>query len=400
MGRRITDLDRFVDEFTGENGESTAAKARKEATDAVYSQSFLYNYAWAERTKIAATKLAKDSAMLSAIAQAYNISEDDLARFISTKAAEAAGIASDLEGILAEEEVSPIHALSQGMDVLADPQRSPLTVKKEFFDPDLVQAVLKAGRDVTTLKEFGARIRGQEIPLTKLFDALASRPPQFTVWSGVRERSFRLKPEEFFFAEDVPLPDPIDFMLQIAFTSAPRTSDQDFADTEPWEFPHIRSLIQQTVTARIAEDEQARAIYESAREFTLLQRFFRLGFAGALGDAFPVEEMGNLARALRQQAPPAVVRTYRWNAHPGLLEVSLLKTIEKELSGLPTKDNSPPAEQTLRRSIDGLVKELSEAADHYQRLQTQTGSNWPELMERIRRSPLGRRTTTRGNHAG
>jgi hypothetical protein len=54
---------------------------------------------------------------------------------------------------------------------------------------------------------------------TTLFKAFVQAFPQHVVWSGVRERAFRLTIEELFPANNMKQP-MVDFMLQIAFTSS------------------------------------------------------------------------------------------------------------------------------------------------------------------------------------
>ena len=113
------------------------------------------------------------------------------------------------------------------------------------------------------------------------------------------------------------MPMPFDFMLQVAFTSSPPFTDAEdaeaYADTQPWEFPTLREMIQTTVLTKIEDDAQAKDILEDSAEFTLLQRLFRMVLNGQLGESFPVEKMIQLDQALSVSRPQTLARTLRWH---------------------------------------------------------------------------------------
>src|SRR5262249_54598584 len=111
--------------------------------------------------------------------------------------------------------------------------------------------------------------------------------PTFEHWSGVREREFGFSATEIFPAEsEGGAALPIDFMLQVAFTSAPdfrearpdesETNDANRSDEHPWEFPTVRQRIHSIVLERVAEDPRNKTILADSAEFVILQRFFRL----------------------------------------------------------------------------------------------------------------------------
>ena len=114
--------------------------------------------------------------------------------------------------------------------------------------------MLQARREASTLIEFGRKIRARAASPAAALDLLATEPPDFIVWSGVREKRFRLAPESFFVTEGTQVPEVLDFMLQVAFTSAPNVNNDNYADTQPWEFPALHDQIYKTVMASIKAD--------------------------------------------------------------------------------------------------------------------------------------------------
>jgi hypothetical protein len=364
LGRRITDLDRFVDEFTGDKKRNPeVAAARQKATTAVEAQNALYAYSWAQRAKAVISTLQGDGESLRTIALREGVEEGALRQFLKRSE-------EDADQIIQESEQSgdgnggqslAAEGFAAGPAVLEDGTQSPLRAKKEFFEPSLVDAMVQAGRETDTLTGFGKNIRARFASQHPDFDALGTRAPEFTVWSGVREKRFRLVPEDFFVTEGALLPNALDFILQVAFTSAPNVNDQNYADTQPWEFPALHDQIYRTVTDSIKADPRAQAIYGAATEFTLLQRFFRLGFEGFLGDEFPVEKFGELAAELRPIAPPANTRTLRWNARPGLLEATTLQTLQGEQHFLNRdRAHAGNAAEVLEKNLEPMVAALDE----------------------------------------
>jgi hypothetical protein len=359
LGRRITDLDRFVDEFTGsEDRNREVAAARRKATEAVYAQNALYAYAWAERARTVALELKNDDTILRTIAERVGVSSETLRGFVERGNERAEEIIQESETSAdATETTLAARGFEEGMAALEDTSQSPLLVKKEFFEPSLVSAMKTARRDAKTFSEFGKNICATSNTSTPDIGALLTSPPEFIVWSGVRERPYRLTLEDFFVAESASLPEALDFMLQVAFTSAPNVEDKNYADAEPWEFPALRAKIHETVLRSIEADTRARAIYDAATEFTLLQRFFRIGFDGLLGDEFPVENFGQLAQELSSIAPPATMRTLRWNARLGSVETYTYNVIRSELLQLAALGDDARAD-TAGPVEKGLVKLL------------------------------------------
>jgi hypothetical protein len=166
------------------------------------------------------------------------------------------------------------------------------------------------------------------------------------------------------------------------FTSAPNVDDKNYADTQPWEFPALHDKIYQTVTASIKAVPEKKAIYDAATEFALLQRFFRLGFDGFLGSEFPVEKFASLAADIRTAAAPASSRTLRWNARPGLLEVTTLRNLLSDQEQFSRFKDAIVKKAALEALIQTL-KDFESAIDSVYDYNSAAGwqSKWSEFSQ-------------------
>ena len=206
-------------------------------------------------------------------------------------------------------------------------------------------------------------------------------PPEFVYWSGVREAEFAARPEALLAPEGGEAPVPFQFMLQIAFTSAPaflerkpeqESEDVAYSDTKPWEFPALEAEIQKKVLAELAKPANAsdREAVADVSEFAMLQRLFRMAFDGRLGESFPVERLAELEKELAPKGPPSRVRTLRWNARPGALEASLVAQLRLVTNELDKPDRPAEAQskrtQEARAKIDDRVTRLKGFITHYQ----------------------------------
>jgi hypothetical protein len=308
LGYRIIELDRFVDEYTSK--DKVLGAARQQMTEHVYAQVGLYKLAWASRL-LGLLSLQADTDQTSEISRALRTITDD--EKLRREATEALARPEELE----------------------NPALSPLPVKTEFFDEALVRLMLNAAKARRSLAQFDeevqadARAQARQAEASgdsSALEALAKRwlnfPPEFEVWSGVRERDYAPTPETLLMPDSQPVPMPFDFMLQVAFTSEPAfLKDEEaktYADTQPWEFPSLKQTIQERVEQGVAGErsERARTILADVSEFALLQRLFRLAFNGQLGAGFPVERLVELSDAVAPGAPKRLTRTLRWNANP------------------------------------------------------------------------------------
>lgn len=326
LGGNVVELDRFVDKYTGSRqGDGF----RREAEERVQTEHNLYLFSWAIRIEMLKSPITEEIKGLKA-------------RF---------GVAERYREQIDEKSLGLV--LGSG---LADPKRSPLAVKNEFYDAGLVSVMKQAATNSDTLDKFAANLRmllmTQASHVRELFDdsSPASRhasqedetliqnwlalPPNFEIWSGVREMEFNPDFDAVFVRDGAKVPASLDFMLQVAFTSDPQfgsarvTRDEDvgtYSDTKPWEFPEIRQRIRDTVHQSL--DPEDRIVLTNSSEFTILQRFFRLAFLGRFGDDFPVAKLDQLATDLERSVKPAEWTTPRWNPRPGSIEARAFETI-------------------------------------------------------------------------
>jgi hypothetical protein len=338
LGSDIIELDRFVDKYV----RTTKGSFREKAETGVYADNALYQLTWA--TRILMLKCA-DTEKLDGLKARFAFAANILDR-VDEKRANAA----------------------LGPD-FAPEDRSPLAVKKEFYDADLVNVMKQAARSSHDLADYVTAVRQllhvRAAHIREFFDeeSAASRnatksdeeelrtwlciPPTFEIWSGVRELPFRNDLDEIFPTETASSKPILDFMLQVAFTSDPQfgsnriTSKEDagsYSDTAPWEFPALKEQIRDTV--RKSLDAPDRNIFSVASEFAILQRFFRLAFLGRFGNEFPVVKLNQLAGELEKGAKLETWMTPRWNPRPGLIEEFAFKALRRAAAAAGNKENS------------------------------------------------------------
>jgi hypothetical protein len=183
---------------------------------------------------------------------------------------------------------------------------SPLTVKADFFDQELVQLLrpcMAEGR--ATVAEFGACVRHAtpQSPSDAVMDLwLSGDPARGHPWSAAQEQPFGLDPQ-LRFLQIGPGTAPIRFLYRLTFDSRPfrdSTSTQgSVVDRTPWEYPEIATLVQQTVEERIAMNKCAKAVAQDVQRFIVLQRLFRTAIDGGLGARFPADRLVQLAHATK-----------------------------------------------------------------------------------------------------
>jgi hypothetical protein len=306
LGQRMIELDTFVTSSMPNTGNQMDT-----AGDRVEAQNELYTHAWAYR-------------LLAALSQGGLDSEWD----------------SYLHGILDDQEhQKSVQKALDKADLLSDPTQSPLTVKKEFFDPTLVELILKNARKGLTPEQFGQAIKDQALAqyrqasstdsngqagstnpkLQELLERWQKAVPGFRSWTGVREKEFTSDPASFMVLDGASDPMPFDFMYQVAFTSQPEFAQNlrtgSYGDAQPWEYPSLKEYIQKTVLDDVAKDKggRERTVLKDAGEFAILQRMFRMAFNGQLGVNFPVGKLVALSEVASAGAPKTLNRTLRWH---------------------------------------------------------------------------------------
>jgi hypothetical protein len=310
MGLRLVELDRFVDTY------ARSDPAVREAEVIVLAHQVLYQLARRSRLQaVEPERLARISSLPETLVK--QVIDEDAQPPRETGRSQA----------LADMAL-------KNPERLADVRVSPLKAKPEYFDPDLVRLMIDAARPGASRDDFSAGIReaaksefraieqDHKAALERFVEKLRdtditdnhdpridtllhdSEPgkaylktigrakrwlfpaPTFENWSGVREREFALAAAENFPAESgASAVLPIDFMLQVAFTSAPyfrepgpegseRKEETNLSDEHPWEFPTVRQRIHSRVLERVAQDARSKTILADSAEFVVLQRFF------------------------------------------------------------------------------------------------------------------------------
>lgn len=264
LGADLIELDRFVDEAKMRcDSGLTVSRAACEERDRVNKQ-----------------------------LQVYRVAE----RLVRERPQDSGDISSQL-GELASS------AFPQGWNS-SDPRISVFAAHPTYFDAALAKAIVGCAQ----------RDSGDYMGCVSGVAFVASNVPENTVWSGVRDRSFRL-------GERALTDDGLRFMLQVAFDLG--TGDPDdperaglaFADDgkSAWEFPMIADAVERDVAAMIAADPDRGRILESARKFTRLQRLFRLALAGELGAAFDSGQLLTLMRAAKREGAVRLEPTPDWS---------------------------------------------------------------------------------------
>jgi hypothetical protein len=197
--------------------------------------------------------------------------------------------------------------------------------------------------------------------------SMSSKPISATylVDSGVREAPFVLEKKLLFLTGKNRVSDPLwplDFMIQ----AVPQTTSGDVSvgnNWEPWRFPMIDSAIKEAVAKGIAGDADARTVLANMRDFTVLQRLFRLALTGELGLAFPLDKLVKLQQA---SAPfVKIERNERWN-----LNRPLLQTLHEQHDQLATLLDEIGAAATAPDACRAAAREA---------LQTEDNKHWPEI---------------------
>jgi hypothetical protein len=373
VGYRVVELDRFVDQFTHGNDFPQRLQAEVE----VYGQADLYRLARAQRLLALVVYLRGLTA--------FKVNEKLLTQ-IETEARDS----------LENPRLKATAALVlKNPGLLRDGQRSPLAIKKEFFDPDLVQLIIESAQPGDQLGVFLARLKEQagqrfsgrllwdptKEQLERLIRRCLSPAPEFQVWSGVRERAYAAQPEVLLPGDSAAPELPLRFMLQVAFTSPPYFLGDDpkeeqldgYSDLSPWEFPALRDGIQKRVLEGVATDPRAKAVLDDAAEFTLLQRLFRVALLGNLGKDFPVERLVALTDATAPaKGAPRTVRTPRWNSGGGLRALAQekgqaeeLKALVERIEKLPDGQKDGPVAEGLEalRACHALLEERARKAE-------------------------------------
>jgi hypothetical protein len=287
LGCWVTHLDRLVDTYAG-----VQLPAREELTRGFREQFAVYNLAWALRFRTLGAVAGTQRASIEREAQEIiDATLDDARRGLT----------------------------QPGLFGAASVFRR----KPEFFDPSVVKVAASCqqndARFESCAREKFASARALRRADVDVLNHWQEGYATFEPWSGVRERTYRVTSDLGFLRapSDTSLEArlwPFDFIVQIAFTSAPvnlpAKEQERYVDERPIDFVDIHPRIAELVAAGIDRDG-LRSAFEDLRAFTVLQRLFRTALHGHLGNDFPLEQLSRLTAATAGEIP--YVHTSRWN---------------------------------------------------------------------------------------
>lgn len=185
--------------------------------------------------------------------------------------------------------------------------------------------------------------------------------------SGVRESSFNVA-QSLDVNADIQSSGshigPFEFEIHVAFSSAPQfaksTSEALLQDAEPYGFPELEPGIAGAITEKVHGRPELVKVVRDMALFTRAQRLFRLGLAGRLGEAFPKEQLVQLA-AMAAPMEAARPHTARYLAHPESY-VILADDYVRELSAVPP--NTDRADVADGRAVAARLSACAANAYH------------------------------------
>ncbi len=186
--------------------------------------------------------------------------------------------------------------------------------------------------------------------------------------SGVREAPFHLDRKFAFLTGENETADrlwPLDFMIQAVPQTFAEGDVRVGENWEPWRFPTIDSAIKEAVARGVDQNPDARAVLANIRDFTILQRLFRVAFKGDLGFEFPLDELVKL-----QSVTAPFVKTewsLRWNPTQPLIE-----TLKHEHTGLIAMLEMIVSDPTAGETCKAVARASLQAAKD---------APWPEKGE-------------------
>lgn len=324
LGCRVSQLDRLVDTFANKDLPQRAAQEA-----ALKAQLFVYQYAWAARVS---TLITTNEAANSNVGKAIH-------KMLADRTDLAAGLAQT--------------ALMEPSGVMQ--------LKPAFFDPELVQAIKACQAHAPD--SFGDCIREQFSDSSATDDTKRSwlqNRTNFTLWSGVRERPFRIT-EDLSFLQPPPVTDtashlwPFDFLVQVSFTTPAVNSTEangTYVDRDPLELTSLRPDIQRLVYRGMEQDGLVPSLND-LREFTVLQRLFRVALKGYLGQQFPVKRLAALEHDTAGGIP--YVYTARWQGSE-LPIMRLFGATPKEIADQAKVEDALGVTEDVRRRMQSEAR--------------------------------------------
>jgi hypothetical protein len=287
LGCRAINVDRLVDKYARED------KRVARVLEAFQYQSFLYKYA--------ALKMATNRV------PSYDLGQIGL-------------ILTQFEAEV-EEHWPDIYERLEGGTILSDRNRSHIAAKPNYYNSEVVRQLTSCMKNSDgSYRAFHSLLSQKNVEVERIEDILKVETEE---WSGVREMPYSVDAELSFLhptaGQNANL-FPMDFIRQIVYVPTSFSDEDDGADEavdeNPWEFPNLQRthVIEELVWKGITSDAADRRVFERMRDFTKLQRLFRVAVSGQLGYDFPVEKLHDLALSTRNAVKE--IETPTWNYNP------------------------------------------------------------------------------------
>lgn len=179
------------------------------------------------------------------------------------------------------------------LKTITNKTESPFSYYTNIYDQEIVQILFKAFKKSTNGDELLEHldILTSTIDDERLNSILKNLTLSEGVISGIRENEYSLNTGLSFLnseSEDL-----------FKFTVQPTYSLNEEVEIKTWNFPNVADELNDLVFEMIQKDSRSIEVIENVRMFIALQRFFRLGYDGWLGDDFPVDQYIILAREMR-----------------------------------------------------------------------------------------------------
>lgn len=366
LGQSAIDLDKFIFEQVfprkGGGGSTKRAKAAadfSERTTRARGEVELYRFAWLARLERAR----------------YGKELQPLFERSTNGQVITAAQRYDLEDLRADRKAARLAEIALRGAAIAEPD-SPL-LDAELFDQKLVGELRAyAGKSLKELQQYLAEkslsgIRdayelGGLGAVEGLVTSWLMPPPQSEIVSGVRDGAYSVDAELSALKlppRAEPLKDlaPLTFVVQMAFADDSRRDVEP--SSRPWRFGKETDQIVPVLQAWLDTPSNAdgRAVFEDMREFTVLQRLFRLAFSGGLGASFPIEQLESLADVVRDATASAA--TPRWDGDSQLENTFAFELGEEQEVLKVLLSKAQPADDAERVFYDQATKAIAEAVE-------------------------------------
>ena len=218
--------------------------------------------------------------------------------------------------------------------------------KTAFFDKSLIQNMTKCINDVSFSSCIENENRYMSIRGQSDFYELVNPIPQrikTIEWSGVREQEYQID-KNFDFLKLAKHDElwPLRFMVQRVFISEATLAKNpsEYVD-EPWEYLEINKMLLTTISKSLKLDKKTKTVIDNMREFTVIQRLFRLLLDDGIETNFSLKKLIELSNDTVKDVN-LNVRTSRWNANSiGMIPTAVYERLNEEINKKEVLKSNP-----------------------------------------------------------